>query len=230
MTIAHFLVVNSGDNGPDGFDADFLEDECKALGELPGVERIDRYDAANFDDPGADGGRGPILTIQTCFSDVASLGLGLASVTFTRLVDLIRSQDSVTVSHDALEMMFFPVGDEDEPGEWLAPLSYVVRYHHPTDDLEAFVDFYITHHPQIERRFPEIRSIMCYVPVKWEDPTDIKQENYMLGNEVVFDSAEALAVALAAPVNVDMKADMANFPSFGHITHFAMNRRRTGHL
>ncbi len=226
MTIAHFLVVNSGDSGPDGFDAGFLEDECKALGGLPGVERIDRYDAADFDDPMADDDRGPILTIQTCFSDVTSLRQGLASVAFTHLVDLIRSQDAVTVSHDALEMMFFPVGDEDEPGEWLAPLSFVVRYHHPTDDLDAFVDFYITHHPQIERRFPEIRNIMCYVPVKWGDPTDIKQENYMLGNEVVFDSTEALAAALTAPTMVDMKADLADFPSYGHNTHFAMNRRR----
>ena len=226
MTIAHFLVVNSSEEKAPVFIDDFLDGEIKALAKESGIERIDRYDLAEFDDPMTDDGRGPVLTIQTCYRDVKSLEQGLASEAFKQLVASIDAAANVSISHDAMEMMFFPVADEDEPGEWSAPLSYVVRYHHPTHELEAFVDFYITHHPQIERRFPGIRSIMCYVPIQWQDPTSIHCENYMLGNEVVFDSTEALAGALTSPVLVDMKADSANFPAYGSNTHFPMHRRR----
>ena len=139
----------------------------------------------------------------------------------------LSAEGGCAVSHDALEMMFFPVADEDKPGEWTAEISFVVRYHHPADNVEEFVNFYISHHPQIESRFPNIRSIMCYVPVKWDDPTSLPHENYLLGNEVVFDSVEDLGGALNSPVINDMRADFENFPPFqGGNTHYAMRRRR----
>lgn len=228
MTIAHFLIANPTSPEQGAFNTEFLESECQALAGVAGVERLDRYDTAEFDDPMTDDGQGPLLTIQTLYRDIASLEKGLQGKAFRDLVAALRDGSELRLSHDAMEMMFFPVGDDEKPGEWLAPLSYVVRYHRPSKDPEAFVNFYITHHPQIERRFPGIRSIMCYVPISWQDSTDIEQENYLLGNEVVFDSTEALAGALTSPVIKDMKADGANFPHFDHNTHFAMHRRRIG--
>ena len=226
MSIAHFLVVNSKDIEIGSLNDELLRSEIEALGAVNGVERVDRYDLADFDDPMTNDGKGPILTIQTSYTDISSLEQGLRSAELNALLDKLLEMPGASLSHDALEIMFFPVAGEEKPSEWVAPLSYVVRYHHPSDEHEAFVNFYITHHPQIEAHFPGIRSIMCYVPIDFQDPGQIPCENYMLGNEVVFDSTEALHAALTSSVLADMKADSANFPSYGHNTHFAMHRRR----
>ncbi len=226
MSIALFLVVNSDDIEVGTLADDFIAPGLKALAELAGVERIDRYDLAEFDDPMTNDGKGPILTLQVCFSDVDSLEAGLRSSEFKTIADELAALPGARLSHDAMEMLFLPVAGEDEPGEWTAPLSYVVRYHHPSVEPEAFVEFYITHHPQVEANFPDIRSIMCYVPIEFQAHADIHHENYMLGNEVVFDSTAALHAALTSPVLKDMKADSANIPDYGHNTHFPMHRRR----
>ena len=226
MSIALFLVVNSDDIEVGTLAEDFIESELTTLARLPGIERIDRYDLAEFDDPMTNDGKGPIVTLQVCFSDTDSLNAGLRSSELKSIADKLAGLPGASLSHDAMDMLFFPVAGEDEPGEWTAPLSYVVRYHHPSEEPKAFVEFYITHHPQVEANFPNIRSIMCYVPIEFEAHADIHHENYMLGNEVVFDSTEALHAALTSPVLKDMKADSANFPDYGHNTHFAMHRRR----
>ena len=226
MAIAHFLVVNSDDIDTGSLQDDFLQHELQALASIPGVERIDRYDLADFADPMTNDGKGPILTLQTCFNDLASLEAGLRSTELGVLANKLQELPGASLTQDAMDMLFFPVAGESKPAEWTAPLSYVVRYHHPSREPEAFVEFYITHHPQIEAHFPGIRSIMCYTPVEFDDPGDIRCENYMLGNEVVFDSTATLHAALTSPVLKDMKADSANFPDYGHNTHFAMHRRR----
>src|SRR5262249_39494437 len=135
--------------------------------------------------------------------------------------------DKVEVVHDAMELRFYPVSGEAEPGPLTAPVSYVVRYQRPTENEGDFVAHYVAHHPQIQARFPGIRSTMCYLPIAWRDPTPITPANYLLGNEVVFDSVEALDAALNSPVRHELREDFKRFPKFqGRNTHYAMRRTR----
>ncbi|MHA1569402.1 MAG: hypothetical protein ACTSXZ_08020, partial [Alphaproteobacteria bacterium] len=61
----------------------------------------------------------------------------------------------------------------------------------------------------------------------WRDPTDIVRADYLLGNEVVFDSLEDLNAALKSEVRHELRADYKTFPRFhGRNTHCAMRRRR----
>jgi uncharacterized protein (TIGR02118 family) len=124
-------------------------------------------------------------------------------------------------------MHFYPVGGERSPAEWTAPVSYVVRYHRPAEDERAFVAFYTGSHPPLLGRLPGIRNIMCYLPIAWRDSSGLEHSDYLLGNEVVFDSTEALDAALASPVRDALREDFHRFPPFsGRNTHYAMLRRR----
>lgn len=228
MTIAHFLIFTTDPSAADESHAHYPEQEISALITIPGVERIDRYEPTEFaDDPYDDDRQGQVLTIQTSYRDIASLEQGLASAEFRHLVNVVSAGSVYKLTHDAMEMVFYPVADESEPREWTSPISYVVRYHYPADDVRGFIDYYTGHHPQIERRFPGITSIMCYLPIKWHDPTDLPLLGYMLGNEVVFESVEDMGYALNSPVIEEMSADFEQFPTFqGCHTHYPMYRRR----
>ena len=228
MSIAHFLIFSVDPTAANNDGAQFPEQEISALSSLPGVERVDRYEPTEFPgDPYDDDRQGQALTIQTSYRDIASLEQGLVSAEFQGLVNTVADASVYKLHHEAMEMVFYPVADESEPREWTAPISYVVRYHYPADDVRGFIDYYTSHHPQIERRFPGISGIICYLPIKWRDPTDLPCLGYMLGNEVVFASVEDMGYALNSPVIEEMSADFEQFPTFqGCHTHYPMQRRR----
>ncbi len=71
---------------------------------------------------------------------------------------------------------------------------------------------------------------MCYLPIAWTDSTNIAVADYLLGNEVVFDSLDDLNAALASDVRHELREDYKNFPPFyGTNTHYAMRRQRLKH-
>jgi hypothetical protein len=126
-----------------------------------------------------------------------------------------------------MERRFYPVADQATPGPLAAPFSYVVRYHRPADDEAAFIAHYVADHPRLEARFPRIRSIMCYFPLGYRASTRFPAADYMLGNEVVFDSIDDFNAAMQSPVRHEMRAHFHSFPKFsGPVTHFAMLRER----
>ena len=227
MSIAHFLIFGADPSAANETAAQFPESEISALATLPGVERVDRYEPTEFPgDPYGDDRQGQVLTIQTSYRDMANLEQGLASAVFQRLVNA-ASGSGYKLTHDAMDMVSYSVADENEPRELTAPISYVVRYHYPADDVKGFIDYYTSHHPIIEKRFPRITNIMCYLPIKWRDPTDLPLLGYMLGNEVVFESVEDMGNALHSPVIDEMSAEFDEFPTFqGCHTHYPMYRRR----
>ena len=227
MTIAHFLIFSTDAPTANETTGSFPEQEISTLATLPGVERVDRYEPTEFPgDPYNDDRQGQVLTIQTSYRDIASLEQGLASAEFQRLVNA-ASGSGYRLTHDAMEMLPYSVADESEPRELTAPISYVVRYHYPADDVKGFIDYYTSHHPIIEKRFPRITNIMCYLPIKWRDPTGLPFLGYMLGNEVVFESVEDMGLALHSPVIDEMTKDFEQFPTFqGCHTHYPMRRTR----
>lgn len=227
MSIAHFLIFSTDSAAANEATGHFPEQEISALASLPGVKRVDRYEPTAFPgDPYDDDRQGQVLTIQTSYRDITSLEQGLASAVFQRLVSA-ASGSGYRLTHDAMDMVLYPVAEESEPRELTAPISYVVRYHYPADDVDRFIEYYTSHHPIIEKRFPRITNIMCYLPIKWRDPTDLPFLGYMLGNEVVFESVEDMGHALHSPVIDEMSADFEQFPTFqGCHTHYPMLRMR----
>lgn len=229
MTISHFLTFS----GPTAHAAQirdwFAGAPAAAIMALPGVETLDLYAPEPSEDPYLDDGAGPVLMVQTGFASTDALEAGLAApggkAAFSDFAGTPAANRAL--AHDAMELKFFPVAGQSAPSPLIAPLSYVVRYHRPADDEAHFVEYYCAHHPPVLGKFPRIRNVMCYLPIAWRDPTDIARADYLLGNEVVFDSLDDLNAALKSEVRHELRADYKTFPpSSGGNTHYAMRRQR----
>jgi uncharacterized protein (TIGR02118 family) len=230
MTIAYFLVYSGAAEFGDAVRTWLKGAPAALFKEAKGLETLDLYTPERAaKDPYLHDGAGPLGMLQAGFRSRAELEAFLSSPSFraTVVAPSPAPPDKVTVAHDAMEQRFYPVAGEAKPGPLRAPVSYVVRYQRPADNEAEFVEHYVAHHPQIQARFPGIRSIMCYVPIKWNDYTPIAPADYLLGNEVVFDSVEALEAALNSPVRHELREDFKKFPKFtGRNTHYAMRRIR----
>ena len=133
----------------------------------------------------------------------------------------------VAATGTSFERRFFPVADAPNPGPLRAPFSYVVRYHHPAENVAEFVSHYVADHPPILGKLPEIRSVLCYLPVGAGASGILAPADYMIGNEVAFDSPEAFNAAMASPVRHELRAHFKSFPPFtGKNTHYPMMRRQ----
>ncbi len=195
------------------------------MSKIPGLERLDTYLPESSNDPYLDDGYGPAIMVQGVYPDPQALRVAFASDAFKASIESIPPNSALT--HDAMSMHFYPVEGEQQPAEWTAPVSYVVRYHRPAEDEQAFIDYYVGHHPQMLGRFAGIRNVMCYLPIEWDDPTGLPRADYLLGNEVVFDSLNALNDSLKTPLRDELREDFNNFPPIqGRNTHYAMTRKR----
>lgn len=195
-----------------------------------GIETIDLYVPENpAHDPYLDDGAPPLATLQAGFRTLGQVEALLAGETFRRTIvaPSPAPPDRAVPTHEVMEWKFYPVAGEARPAPLRAPLSYVVRYHRPAEDEAAFVSFYVANHPPLLGKLPGIRNVMCYLPLSWRDPTPIARADYMLGNEVVFDSLDALDASLKSDVRHELREDFHRFPKFtGRNTHFAMRRTR----
>ncbi|MFT7265658.1 MAG: hypothetical protein ACI9A2_003745, partial [Halioglobus sp.] len=105
-----------------------------------------------------------------------------------------------------------------------AALSFVVRYYGPVENQAEFVDFYTKNHPPLLAKFPDIRNVLCYLPMDYEQAGNIGDDSLVIGNEVVFDNLDALNAALASDAMPALSDDSKNFAKYGYSTHHAMYR------
>jgi hypothetical protein len=102
--------------------------------------------------------------------------------------------------------------------------SYLVHYPGRAEDLNAWLAYYLSHHPQIMRSFPGIREIEIYTRVDWIGGLPGPRVEHMQRNKLVFADSEALGTSLTSPVIKTMRADYARFPPFsGGNVHYAMH-------
>jgi hypothetical protein len=194
---------------------------------LPGLSAVDLYQPihAGTHDPFNDDGPGPLLIAMLHFPATEKLEAALAHAGFAQ--SLAGHPDGISITGTGMERRFFPVAGAAELGPLRAPFSYVVRYHHPAEDVEHFVSHYLSDHPPILGKLPEIRSVLCYLPVAITVPAVLPPADYMLGNEVAFDSPGAFNIAMASPVRHELRAHFKSFPPFtGKNTHYPMMRRQ----
>ena len=229
MTIAWFLTFTGPEEQRARIADWFRKTALPAITSQPGVLSVDLFSAEKAHDPHLDDGAGPLLMVQTDLETKAQLESLVASSAwqagFAGQADQLPPECEVL--QGAYETVDQVVNGQTEVQPRQAPLSYVVRYYRPAEDEKTFTDFYISHHPQILADLPKIRNVYCYLPLDWLNPTTVKVEDCMLGNEVVFDSLDDLNASLKSDVRHRLREDFMRFPKFtGPNSHYAMRRQR----
>jgi hypothetical protein len=194
---------------------------------LPGLSAVDLYQPVRggTHDPFVSDGPGPLLMAMLQFPTKNKLEAGLSDPRFK--LSIGKRPAGVAITGTSFERRFYPVAAAPNPGPLRAPFSYVVRYHHPAENVAEFVSHYIADHPRILGKLPEIRSVLCYLPLDQTAAVILPPADYMVGNEVVFDSPDAFNAAMASPVRLGLRAHFKSFPLFtGKNTHYPMMRRQ----
>ncbi len=205
-------------------------DRARLVDVIRGTPRLARAQVFTPDtahDPYLDDGPSPALMLECYFPDIEALEAVLAKDGhFAALAsaDLLPSLAGARVTQQAMIARSFPVpepGFRGEPGR--PPCTYVVTYEGAADDLNAWLSYYLAHHPAIMARFPGIRAIEICTRIDWCSALPWTRVDSMQRNSVAFDDAEALNAALNSPVRNEMRADFHNFPPFsGRASHYPM--------
>jgi hypothetical protein len=221
-----YEIVSTGDRKDRDAVRAWLKDHAApAWTALPGSPAVDLYEFVEngVHDPLVAPEAGPLLKAMLQFPTLDALSSALHD---RRLADSLAAHPAgATITGTAFERRFYPVAGETTPGPLRAPFSYVVRYLRPADDEADFVAHYLADHPAILARLPQIRSILCYLPISEGVPGILPATDCMLGNEVAFDSVDAFNAAMTSPVRKELREHFHSFPKFsGRNTHHPMLR------
>jgi uncharacterized protein (TIGR02118 family) len=227
MNISLFLTFHGPEEQRDAMGPWFESNLLPPLQARPEVAVIEVFRAEKASDPHLDDGPGPLLLVQLTFDSVAGAEAAFADA---GVLDALGDPNDLKVTgcrvdYGLFENVYEPVRGEVSPRE--APFTYVVRYYRPAEDEKYFQEYYVAHHPPILAEMPNIRNVRCYLPVTWNNPTAMSDDDCMLGNEVVFDAMEDLNEALKSDVRHKLREDFFTFPPYsGPVTHFGMQRKR----
>src|SRR4051812_29712975 len=108
----------------------------------------------------------PALALQLDFATLPDLEAVLrrdGALQALAGADALPSLRGARITHQAMIARRFPVDQPrfGTPAGGL-PCSYLVHYPGAADDLNAWLGYYLDHHPQIMRSFPGIREIGIY--------------------------------------------------------------------
>jgi uncharacterized protein (TIGR02118 family) len=225
MPIAWFITVHNPDDATLRASAEDLARFREIVRRTPGLERGIVFTPERARDPYLETAVPPQLAAELYFGDIAALEAAAAADGHLQQLAALATLPSlagVPTRQQAMLVRRFAVPEADMPAP--APCcSYLVGYRGPAEDLNRWLSHYIEHHPPLMARFPGIREIEVSTRIDWYGFLPWPHETCMLRNRVVFDSAAALAAALASPVRHEMRADYANFPPFsGEVFHYPM--------
>jgi len=167
-------------------------------------------------------GPSPQLALQLYFDDLIELEAATAGKGHLQALAETSRWPSLTgarASQQAMYARHFEIAGAPTPKE--PRCSFLVHYPGPAEDFNVWFNHYLASHPPIMRRFPNVRQIEILSRVDWIDAMPFERSTYMQRNRVVFDSPEALTVALQSPVRHEMRQDFHRFPPFeGGSFHF----------
>lgn len=209
-----------------GIEAWRLTEAPVRLARCKGLVSLDCYAPAADEphDPYNPREKPPLLILLADFDSEDSLRCAMGG---GRMVaDLLSAApQGLGLSANAFRREFYPVGGK--AGSLTAPVSYVVRYTRPAEDEALFVREYVDGHPPTQARFPKIRSVMCYFPLRDVAVSGWPARDYLIGNEVVFDSVADFNSAMQSPAREELREHFRAFPAFaGTVSHFLMRRER----
>lgn len=172
-------------------------------------------------------GTPPQLALELYFERIDHLEDAIASDGHLQQLAMpgtLPSLAGANVQQQAMVARPFPSpepGFRSRPGQ--LPCTYLVHYPGQAEDLNAWTDYYLRHHPQVMARFPGIREIEVCTRVDWCGFLPWPRVDYMQRNKVAFDSAADLIAALNSPVREEMRADFRKFPPFvGDNVHYPL--------
>ena len=222
MTIAYFLEIKTSQKRGEALRTEYRDNVIPTLLTTDGVESVHLYRPDHRERPFNNDKNPPEMVLQI---DVANLEVLSAVFTSVHASKLFIVPAGCVATHDVFETRNYPFTGNTEPPPRRAPFTFAVRYHRPLADETAFVDHYLANHPQILVQMPKVRNVLCYVPVAWNDPTDIPRSGCIVGNEVVFDKFEDLVAMQSSKEIEQVRADsIANPARSGPSTHFAFHR------
>jgi uncharacterized protein (TIGR02118 family) len=208
------------------------EAELAALARLcattPGLARALLHSPGSTSDPYLHDGPSPALAIQLYFTDIAALEAATGQTGHLQEMPcVLPSLAGAEATQQAMLVRHFPVPDarfRTAAGQPHA--TYLVAYQGVAEDMNAWLSYYIAHHPPIMAKFPGIRQIEICSRLDWCGFLPYRRVDHMQRNKVVFDDAAALTAALNSDVRHEMRRDFANFPKFsGANTHFPTHTR-----
>lgn len=204
----------------------FQRDALPGLLPLPGAIHADVYSpvAGGAADPFAAPAPGPLLVAIVHFRTVDDLRTAISSAAFERCLAQVPAGPTLTAT--PMSGTAYAV-DDPRAEAHQAAYRYVVRYHGPGEEATKFADHYERTHPPLLARLPRIRAIECYRPLAALRTPRCEPADYLIGNEVEFDSAEDLNAAMTSPARIALRADFDALPRvFRANTHVAMRRER----
>lgn len=209
-----------------GIEAWRLTEAPARLARCDGLVSLDCYAPAEDepDDPYNPREKPPLLILLADFDSEDSLRCAMGGGRMVADV-LAAAPRGLGLSASAFRREFYPVGGK--AGPLTAPFSYVVRYTRPAEDEALFVRDYVDGHPLTQARLPNIRSIMCYFPLRDVAVPGWPARDYLIGNEVVFDSVDDFNAAMRSPAREELREHFRAFPPFaGTVSHVLMRRER----
>jgi hypothetical protein len=229
MSHALFISYDGPGDQQAALTAWFEDRPLSALRAQDAVRAIELFSFEKAHDPYLDDGAGPLLLVELGFDDAAGMAaaLGAADVRAALGPSGAPPGLGVAVTLDAFRVVRQTLpGQETAATERRGTMSYIVRYYRPAEDEQTFTDFYVAKHPPLLAQFPNIRNVLCFLPVAWNNPSAIPMADCMLGNEVVFETIADFDSAMQSDVRHRLREDYLNFPPFsGPVTHFMMRRR-----
>lgn len=227
MTIVYEIAIRADVGRADSIRRWFEAGPAEMWPKVPQLGAFDAYfpSSGHPQDPYVDDGPGPRLLCMLTFADETALRAAITTAAFVRGLAGVPAGAAVTA--DAMARKFYSAEGDAAVRDLRAPFSYVVRYHRPAEDERAFIENYIATHPTLLAMLPNIRAVLCDFPIAWQDPNGLPSANYMLGNEVAFDSVEHFNAAMASPVRHELRRHYRELPPFsGRNTHYPMHRTR----
>ncbi len=172
-------------------------------------------------------GHPPQFALQLYFADLQELEAVIAPRGHLQALAVpgrFPSLAGTAVTQQAMLVRPFPTPSPPNPAiPGQASCSYLVHYPGHAQDLNAWLNHYLSHHPQLMRDLPGVREIEVYTRVDWCDGMPWERVYPMQRNKLVFDSTAALAAALDSPALHAMRADFRRFPPFfGGNVHYPM--------
>lgn len=225
VRFCYFVFFENIENQAQRIAPDELQAITAIVNGSPGARRSNIYTPEIASDIYTNDGPSPQLGVQLYFDELADLEAAVGPR--GHLQQLARDWPSLAgcaVAQQAMALRPFPVDDPLVQAQLGGlPCSFVVQYTGQAEDLNAWFFHYITHHPQIMRRFPGIREIEVLSRIDWCDSLPWPRVHHIQRNRVMFDSPAALTAALQSPVRHEMRADFHSFPKYeGGNLHYPM--------
>jgi hypothetical protein len=227
VSIAYFIFFQNNEHPQTRISDSDRKAVSDILHRTPRLLKAHIFTPAVIDGPFPEDGYPPQLGLQLYFAELPELEAAIApegQLQALAAPGRFPSLSGTVVTQQAMLTRPFstsPPRSQASSDEW--PCSYLVHYPGHAQDLNAWLSYYLSHHPQLMRDLPGIREIEIYTRVDWCDGMAWERVFHMQRNKLVFDNSPALTAALKSRALHAMRDDFMKFPPFaGGNLHYPM--------